>query len=168
MAMFILLAPVFPDAASFGATPEHGAGGGFWPSPWHGWCTAGSTPPMRSGVCKPWHARRRQEVPAMAYRLLEEAKPSRRTAASVAASNWWQAQLHHRLLRLVRWADKTQLPERAQLPRMGLSLRAMQTAMLQLQQWRRRRFLPPLHCAERSVWRSRRCNAPWLGEGAAR
>ena len=37
------------------------------------------------------------------------------------------AQLHHRLLRLVRWADKTQWPARGQLHDLGLSLRAMQT-----------------------------------------
>jgi uncharacterized membrane protein YccC len=150
MAMFILLAPVFPDTASLG---QHLS-----------MALAVVSGPALAWVVYRWvyptNAQRRmqtlarmmvQEVPAMAHRLLEEAKPSRGMAVSVAATNWWQAQLHHRLLRLVRWADKTQLPQRAQLPRMGLSLRAMQTAMLQLQQWRRETIFatPALRRTER-------------------
>ena len=68
--------------------------------------------------------------------LLDEGKPALWQTIGPVGSNFWQGQLHHRVLRLVRWADKTKLPERDQLPHMAMSLRAMQSTMLQLQQWR--------------------------------
>lgn len=150
MAMFILLAPVFPDTASLGKHLSM--------------ALAVVSGPALAWVVYRWvyptNAQRRmqtlarmmvQEVPAMAQRLLQEGKPSLWTEGAGAGSSLWQAQLHHRLLRLVRWADKTRLPERVKLPRMGLSLRAMQTAMLQLQQWRKATILatPALRRTER-------------------
>lgn len=150
MAMFILLAPVFPHTATFGQHLSYALAVVCGPA--LAWM-------MYRGIY-PTNAKRRMqtlarmmadEVPAMARRLIDEGKPSLWSVVPSNTGNQWQAQLHHRLLRLVRWADKTQLPERDKLPGMALSLRAMQTAMLQLQQWRRDTILatPALRRAER-------------------
>ena len=150
MAMFILLAPTFPDTATLGTHLS--------------FALAVVSGPALAWVMFRWiyptNAQHRMqtlarmmtdEVPALARRLLAEGKPSLWVAQPSVPENQWQAQLHHRLLRLVRWADKTGLPERGQLPHMGLSLRAMQTAMQQLQQWRRQAVLatPALRRTER-------------------
>ena len=150
MAMFILLAPAFPDTAGF---EKHVS-----------YALAVVSGPALAWVMYRWiyptNAQRRMttlarmmtdEVPAMARRLLDEGKPSWWSVSPGHVGNQWQVQLHHRLLRLVRWADKTKWSERGNLPRLGLSLRAMQTAMLQLQQWRRDTILatPALRRAER-------------------
>lgn len=150
MAMFILLAPVFPAAGSFGQHLSMAL-------------VVVSGPALAWVVYRwvyPTNGQRRlqtlarmmvQEVPDLARRLLQDGRPVQWQARPAHPSNRWQVQLHHRLLRLVRWADKTQWPERAVLPRMALSLRAMPATLLQLQQWRRETILvtPALRRTER-------------------
>ncbi|MEG0413565.1 MAG: FUSC family protein, partial [Comamonas sp.] len=124
MAMFILLAPVFPATGSFGQHLSMAL-------------VVVSGPALAWVVYRwvyPTNGQRRlqtlarmmvQEVPDLAHRLLQDGKPAQWQVRPVYPSNRWQVQLHHRLLRLVRWAEKTQWPERALLPRMALSLRTM-------------------------------------------
>lgn len=168
MAMFILLAPHFPDAAGWG---QH-----------FSMALAVVSGPALAWVVYRWvyptNAQRRmqtlarmmvQEVPALAQRLLDEGKPALWSVRSEAGSGVWQAQLHHRLLRLMRWADKTRWPERAALPRMGLSLRAMQTALLDLQQWRRNTICatPALRRTERLAEVALRRTVEWGKAGGS-
>lgn len=163
MAMFILLAPVFPQT-------------GGWIQHLSMALAVVSGPALAWLVYRgvyPTNAQRRlhtlarmmlAEVPALARRLLEEGRPALWPGGSAAAARW-QAQLHHRLLRLVRWADKTQWPARGQLHDLGLSLRAMQTALLQLQQWRRNTILatPALRRTERLAVQALQRTAAWGG-----
>lgn len=150
MAMFILLAPSFPDTAGFAKHISY--------------ALAVVSGPALAWVMYRWiyptNAQRRMqtlarmmmdEIPALAHRLADQGLSSGWSGLSGNSGKNWQAQLHHRLLRLVRWADKTQWSERGRLPHMGLSLRAMPMAMLQLQQWRRDTVLatPALRRAER-------------------
>lgn len=168
MAMFILLAPHFPDAAGWG---QH-----------FSMALAVVSGPALAWVVYRWvyptNAQRRmqtlarmmvQEVPALAQRLLDEGKPALWSVRSEAGSGVWHAQLHHRLLRLMRWADKTRWPERAALPRMGLSLRAMQTALLDLQQWRRNTICatPALRRTERLAEVALRRTVEWGKAGGS-
>lgn len=150
MAMFILLAPVFPATGSFGQHLSMAL-------------VVVSGPALAWVVYRwvyPTNGQRRlqtlarmmvQEVPDLAHRLLQDGKPAQWQVRPAYPSNRWQVQLHHRLLRLVRWAEKTQWPERALLPRMALSLRTMPATLLQLQQWRRDTLLvtPALRRTER-------------------
>lgn len=163
MAMFILLAPVFPQTG--GWTQHLSMALAVVSGPALAWL-------VYRGVY-PTNAQRRlhtlarmmlAEVPALARRLLEEGRPALWPGGSAAAA-LWQAQLHHRLLRLVRWADKTQWPARGQLHDLGLSLRAMQTALLQLQQWRRDTILatPALRRTERLAVQALQRTAAWGG-----
>ena len=135
MAMFILLAPSYPDMAG---VEKHLS-----------YALAVVSGPALAWVMYrciyPTNAQRRMrtlaqmvvaEVPAMARRLLQEEPSARWRLQPVLVQSRWQARLHHRLLRLVRWADKTRLPQRATLPDLGAALRAVQAGMLQLQQWR--------------------------------
>jgi len=135
MAMFILLAPVFPNTASLG---EHLR-----------MALVVVSGPALAWVVYRWvypttgqhrmHTLARmmaQEIPALAHRLLQTDASARRSLLSQASREHGQAQLHHRLLRLVRWADKTQWTARPQLPDWGLSLRFMHATLLQLQQGR--------------------------------
>lgn len=132
MAMFILLAPVFPDTASLGqhlsmalavvSGPALAWGVYRWIYPTTGQHRLHTLARMMA-----------QEIPAAARRGLQDGG----ALPSPGRGKNRLAQLHHRLLRLVRWADKTQWPGRAQLPDWGLSLRCMHTTLLQLQQWRR-------------------------------
>lgn len=163
MAMFILLAPAFPQTAG-------------WVQHLSMALAVVSGPALAWLVYRwvyPTNAQRRlhtlarmmlAEVPALARRLLEEGRPALWSGGSVAAAPWL-AQLHHRLLRLVRWADKTQWPARGQLHDLGLSLRAMQTALLQLQQWRRDTILatPALRRTERRAVQALQRTAAWMG-----
>ncbi len=166
MAMFILLAPVFPATGSFGQHLSMAL-------------VVVSGPALAWVVYRwvyPTNGQRRlqtlahmmvQEVPDLARRLLQDGKPVQWQVRPAHHSNRWQVQLHHRLLRLVRWAEKTQWPERVQLPRMGLSLRAMPDTLLQLQQWRRDTILvtPALRRTERMAVVALHRLVQW-GEGA--
>lgn len=135
MAMFILLAPVFPNTASLGehlrmalivvSGPALAWAVYRWVYPTTGQHRMHTLAHMMA-----------QEIPALARRLLQADASARKPLFSQASREHGQAQLHHRLLRLVRWADKTQWSARAQLPDWGLSLRSMHTTLLQLQQWR--------------------------------
>ena len=162
MAMFILLAPAFPMTASLSRQVSY--------------ALAVVSGPALAWVLYRWiyptdaHGRMQtlvrvmvDEVPALARRLLEE----KNSAQARLPGATWYAQLHHRLLRLVRWADKTRGGEREMLPPMGLSLRAMQTTMLLLQQWRRTNSLatPALRRTERLVVLALQRTAQW-GEAA--
>ena len=166
MAMLILLAPVFPYAMDMGKSVTYAL-------------AVVSGPALAWLVYRciyPTNAQRRMrtlaqmmvgEVPALAQRMVDEGKPSLvpllPASMTAAPTGFWQAQLHHRLLRLVRWADKTQHPRRAQLPELGLALRAMPSAMLQLQQWRRSTILvtPALRRTERQAELALRRTAQW-------
>ncbi|MDI9855376.1 FUSC family protein [Comamonas sp. 17RB] len=166
MAMLILLAPVFPYAQDMGKSVTMAL-------------AVVSGPALAWLVYRciyPTNAQRRMrtlaqmmvaEVPALAQRMVEEGKPgllpSLPASMAVAPAGFWQAQLHHRLLRLVRWADKTQHPRRATLPELGLALRATQSTMLQLQQWRRGTILvtPQLRRTERRAELALRRMAQW-------
>lgn len=166
MAMFILLAPVFPATGSFGQHLSMAL-------------VVVSGPALAWAVYRwvyPTNGQRRlqtlarmmvQEVPDLAHRLLQDGKPVQWQVRPAYPSNRWQVQLHHRLLRLVRWAEKTQWPERALLPRMALSLRTMPATLLQLQQWRRDTLLvtPALRRTERLAVVALHRLAQW-GEGA--
>lgn len=168
MAMFILLAPVFPDTAGFGKHLSYAL-------------AVVSGPALAWMVYRwvyPTNAQRRmqtvarmmlQEVPAMARRLLQDGATVQVAAWPNSTGNVWQAQLHHRLLRLVRWAEKTQLPQRQQLPRMAMSLRAVQSILLQVQQWRNTTILatPDLRRTERLAELALRRTAAW-GESPAK
>ena len=166
MAMLILLAPVFPYTQDMGKSATMAL-------------AVVSGPALAWLVYRciyPTNAQRRMrtlaqmmvaEVPALAQRMVEEGKPgllpSLPASMAVAPTGFWQAQLHHRLLRLVRWADKTQHPRRATLPELGLALRATQSTMLQLQQWRRGTILvtPQLRRTERRAELALRRTAQW-------
>ena len=166
MAMLILLAPVFPYALDMGKSVTYAL-------------AVVSGPALAWLVYRciyPTNAQRRMrtlaqmmvaEVPALAQRMVEEGKPSLLpslpASMAVAPAGFWQAQLHHRLLRLVRWADKTQHPRRATLPELGLALRSTQSTMLQLQQWRRDTILvtPQLRRTERLAELVLRRTAQW-------
>ena len=166
MAMLILLAPVFPYAMDMGKSVTYAL-------------AVVSGPALAWLVYRciyPTNAQRRMrtlaqmmvaEVPTLAQRMVDEGKPSLvpllPASMTAAPAGFWQAQLHHRLLRLVRWADKTQHPRRAQLPELGLALRAMPSAMLQLQQWRRDTILvtPALRRTERQAELALRRTAQW-------
>lgn len=139
MAMLILLAPVFPYAADMGKSTTMAL-------------AVVSGPALAWLVYRwiyPTNAERRMrtlaqmmlaEVPAWAQYMLDYAQHGQHPIwldnCSAAPAGFWQAQQHHRLLRLVRWADKNQHPARQQLPALGQALRNMQSTMLQLQQWR--------------------------------
>lgn len=166
MAMLILLAPVFPYTLDMGKSVTYAL-------------AVVSGPALAWLVYRciyPTNAQRRMrtlaqmmvvEVPALAQRMVEEGKPSLLpslpASMTVAPAGFWQAQLHHRLLRLVRWADKTQHPRRATLPELGLALRSTQSTMLQLQQWRRDTILvtPQLRRTERLAELALRRTAQW-------
>lgn len=166
MAMLILLAPVFPYVLDMGKSVTYAL-------------AVVSGPALAWLVYRciyPTNAQRRMrtlaqmmvaEVPALAQRMVDEGKPSLvpllPASMTAAPAGFWQAQLHHRLLRLVRWADKTRHPRRAQLPELGLALRAMPSAMLQLQQWRRDTILvtPALRRTERQAELALRRTAQW-------
>lgn len=150
MVMFILLAPHFPNTASFGKELSYALA--VVAGPALAWVVYRLIYPTDGKQRMKTLAHMMvKEVPALARRLLDEGKPALWQTVGPVSSNFWQGQLHHRVLRLVRWADKTQLPERAQLPGMCMSLRAMQSTMLQLQQWRHDTILatPALRRAER-------------------
>ena len=150
MVMFILLAPHFPHEQNFGKDLSYALAVAAGPA--LAWLVYRLIYPTNGKQRMKTLARMMvQEVPALARRLLDEGKPALWQTMGPVSSNFWQGQLHHRLLRLVRWADKTKLPERAQLPRMAMSLRAMQSTMLQLQQWRHDTILatPALRRTER-------------------
>lgn len=166
MAMLILLAPVFPYVQDMGKSVTMAL-------------AVVSGPALAWLVYRciyPTNAQRRMrtlaqmmvaEVPALAHRMVEEGRPgllpSLPASMAVAPAGFWQAQLHHRLLRLVRWADKTQHPRRATLPELGLALRSTQSTMLQLQQWRRCTILvtPQLRRTERLAELALRRTAQW-------
>ncbi len=130
MAMLILLAPVFPYTPNMGKSTLMALA--VVSGPALAWLVYRCIYPTNA------HSRMRTlarmmvaEVPALAQRMVDAGQ------RSIAVNEGlWQAQLHHRLLRLVRWADKTQHPRRHQLPELGLALRATYSAILQLQQWR--------------------------------
>ena len=171
MAMLILLAPVFPYTVDMGKSVSFAL-------------AVVSGPALAWAVYRwiyPTNAQRRMrtlaqmmvaEVPALAQQMVEEGKSSLQPAlpvsVAVAPAGFWQAQLHHRLLRLVRWADKTQHPRREQLPELGLALRSMHSAMLQLQQWRCETVLvtPALRRTERQAELALRRTAQW-GQAAS-
>ena len=132
MAMFILLAPAFPDTAGF--AKHLGFALAVVSGPALAWVAYRCIYPtnaqrrMRMVAATMW-----QQIPALAQRLTQ---PGTALHPDATVHQRWTAQLHHRLLRWVRWADKTQAPERAQLQQMALSLRSMYSALLQLAQWR--------------------------------
>ncbi|MBQ0131815.1 MAG: FUSC family protein [Comamonas sp.] len=135
MVMFILLAPHFPYSADLGKGLSYALA--VVAGPALAWVVYRFIYPTDGKQRMKTLARMMvDEVPALARRLLDEGKPALWQTIGPVGSNFWQGQLHHRVLRLVRWADKTKLPARDQLTRMAMSLRAMQSTMLQLQQWR--------------------------------
>lgn len=169
MAMFILLAPVFPYTVNMGASVGMGL-------------ALVSGPALALLVYRyvyPTNGLQRMrtlaqvmvsEVPALAQRMLQEGKPSLQPAMpaglAVAPEGFWQARLHHRMLRLVRWTEKTghtSLSRHQPLAQMGLALRFMQSSMLELQQWRRDTVLatPDLRRAERQAELALRRTARW-------
>ena len=162
MAMFILLAPSFPDTAGFGQHLSFALAVVSGPAlAWvvYRWVYPTNGPRRMQTLAKMMA----DEVPALGRRLLDEGKPSLWSLWPAVTGQQWQAQLYHRLLRLVRWADKTKFAHRTQLSRMGLSLRAMQVAMQQLQQWRRTTILatPALRRTERLAELALRRTVSW-------
>ena len=132
MAMLILLAPVFPFVADM---PKH-----------IGYALAVVSGPALAWVVYrcvyPTNALRRMRT--LAFMMINEVPKRASHMLGEAGSKWtvpdgegqWQAQLHHRLLKLVRWADKTQHPRRQELPELGRALRAMQSTLEAFQTWR--------------------------------
>ena len=134
MAMFILLAPHYPDTVSLGQHASMALAVVCGPAlAWlfYRWVYPTNAQQRMRHVAQAMLAK----APELAQRLLD-AGPWEARTPEVWADGRWQAQLNHRMLRLVRWADKTQWSARGQLPSMALSLRAVLSALLQLQQWR--------------------------------
>lgn len=140
MVMFILLAPHFPIEHSM--LENVGMALAIVSGPVLAWCVYRWVYPTDA------HQRMRtlaqmmlQELPALAQRLVDEGQPRLWFAVPegllAAPGGFWQARLHHRLLKLLRWADKTQYQHRANLPAFALALRSLPAVMLELQAWRR-------------------------------
>lgn len=166
MAMLILLAPVFPYVPDMGKHVMMALA--VVSGPALAWLVYRCIYPTNAQSRMRTLARMMvAEVPQLAQRMVEEGKPGLLpglpASMVVAPAGFWQAQLHHRLLRLVRWADKTQHPRRHTLPELWLALRSTQSTMLQLQQWRRDTILvtPLLRRAERLAELALRRTAQW-------
>ena len=121
MAMFILLAPHFPDHVSM--TQHASMALAVVAGPSLAWLVYRMVYPTQAQV------RMRNVARTMWLQIPQSA------SGAASADIDWQGQLHHRLLRLVRWADKTQSPWRSHLPEFGLTLHAVQNTVSQWQQW---------------------------------
>lgn len=125
MVMFILLAPRFPD--TLGAQAHLSLALAIVAGPALAWGIYRLIYPtqavvrMRHLLSMMW-----QQLPAAAVQALQGGTPDAQ----------WRAQLHHRVLRLMRWADKTQWASRSLLPSYGMALRSTQSVVEQLQHWR--------------------------------
>lgn len=159
MAMFILLAPVFPYTVNIGASLSMALA--VVSGPALAWLVyRGIYPTNALHRMRTLAQMMVAEVPALAQRMVHEGKPSLQPAMP---AGFWQARLHHRMLRLARWSEKTHHDSGQQLAQMGLALRFMQSAMLELQQWRRDTVLatPGLRRAERQAELALRRTARW-------
>lgn len=126
MAMFILLAPRFPDPLSMGEHTHMALA--IVAGPALAWVVYRFVYPTQAVV-------RLRNVLRMMW--LQVPAAAAQAVQGHSSPSSWVEQLHHRMLRLTRWADKTQWAYRAQLPAMGLALRSTQSVVEQLQQWRK-------------------------------
>ena len=125
MAMFILLAPRFPDPLSMG---EHTSMAlAIVAGPALAWVVYRLVYPTQAVV-------RLRNVLRMMW--LQVPIAAAQAVQGRSSQESWALQLHHRMLRVMRWADKTQWAYRAQLPAIGQALRSTQSVVEQLQQWR--------------------------------
>ena len=122
MAMFILLAPHFPDTV--GMTQHASMALAVVAGPALAWVVYRMVYPTQAQV------RMRHVARAMWLQI-----PQVASSAAAHAALDWQGQVHHRMLRLVRWADKTHSPWRMQLPEFGLTLHAVQNTVSMWRQW---------------------------------
>jgi uncharacterized membrane protein YccC len=167
MVMYILLAPTFPYALDMGHSV--GMALAIVAGPALAW--------LVYAHIFPTNARQRMrtlaqmmvmEVPALAERLLGDKAapaPSEPTPAGVAIGLDADAaaRRNHRMLRLIRWADKTNAPERAHVAQMGLALRCIESSMVEVHRWHREaaQNVPALRRAVRQADLALRSMAQW-------
>jgi uncharacterized membrane protein YccC len=170
MVMYILLAPMYPNTLDLGHSV--GLALAIVAGPALAW--------LGYAYIFPTNAQQRMrtlaqtmvmEVPALAARLVgESTQPSPEpphsgltagTSDGVGVEG--HARRNHRMLRLIRWAEKTHAPDRAHIAQMGLALRLIESSMLELHRWHRNasQNAPALRRAARQAELTLRYMARW-------
>jgi uncharacterized membrane protein YccC len=162
MVMLILLPPVYPYA--WDAGKSFGLALAVLSGPALAW--------LAYTFVYPTNAQRRMrtlaqmmlaEVPALAQRLLQEVPAAGPQAPIAATPSLGQIRLHHRMLRLMRWADRSGHASPQDLAQMGQALRFTQASMLDLNAWRQHSLLatPAERRAAREISLALRRTAQW-------
>jgi len=155
MAMFIMLAPRFPDPLSLG---EHTSMAlAIVAGPALAWVVYRLVYPTQAVV-------RLRNVLRMMW--LQVPAAAAQAVQGRSSQESWALQLHHRMLRVMRWADKTQWAYRAQLPAIGQALRSTQSVVEQLQQWRQTQAAGESTRAAKRVELALRRLSKWQLQGA--